>query len=58
MRIAQAESNDWKEIILSYVAAFRVAPHSLTGKSPSELEFGKKIWTKMPSSVKHMSLAL
>ena len=48
MKIAQAEGRNWKEVTLSYVVAYRAAPHSTTWKSPVELLIGRKIQTKMP----------
>ena len=48
LRIAQAERKDWKRELRKYVTAYRALPHTTTGKSPSELLFGRKVRTKIP----------
>lgn len=48
IRIAQAESLDWKQEIRKYLMAYRTKPHSVTGVSPSELLFKRKLRTKLP----------
>lgn len=48
IRIAQAESKDWKKEIRKYLFAYRTTPHSTTGVSPAELMFRRKLRTKLP----------
>jgi hypothetical protein len=48
IRIAQAESLDWKKEIRKYLVAYRTKPHGITGISPSELMFKRKLRTKIP----------
>ena len=48
IRIAQAESLDWKQEIRKYLMAYRTKPHSVTGVSPAELLFKRKLRTKIP----------
>ncbi|XP_033641983.1 uncharacterized protein K02A2.6-like [Asterias rubens] len=48
IRIAHAQSQDWKREIRSYMFAYRTTPHSTTGVSPAELMFGRKLRTKLP----------
>lgn len=47
IRIAQAESKDWKKEIRKYLFAYRTTPHSTTGVSPAELMFRRKLRTKL-----------
>ena len=48
MRAAQAERKDWKSELNKYLLAYRSTPHSITGKSPAELLYGRKLSTKLP----------
>ena len=48
IRIAQADAMDWKRELRKYIMAYRTKPHSVTGVSPSELLFKRKIRTKLP----------
>ncbi|XP_052682769.1 uncharacterized protein K02A2.6-like [Crassostrea angulata] len=48
IRIAQAESKDWKKEIRKYLFAYRTTPHSTTGVSPAELMFRRTLRTKLP----------
>ena len=48
MRAAQAEKRDWKSELNKYLLAYRSTPHSITGKSPAELLYGRKLSTKLP----------
>ncbi|CAC5388196.1 unnamed protein product [Mytilus coruscus] len=48
IRIAQADAMDWKRELRKYKMAYGTIPHSVTGVSPSELLFKRKIRTKLP----------
>lgn len=48
IRIAKAESKDWKREIQEYLFAYRTTPHSVTGLTPAEMMFGRKLRTKLP----------
>lgn len=48
VRIAHAESCDWKKDIRGFLFAYRSTPHSATGVSPAELMFGRKLRNKLP----------
>ena len=43
-----AEGGDPKKELHNYLLNYRATPHSTTGKSPSELLFGRKIQSKLP----------
>ena len=49
LRIAQAEKRNWKAELQSYLIMYRTTPHTVTGISPSELLFNRKIRTKLPT---------
>ncbi|XP_062576186.1 uncharacterized protein K02A2.6-like [Saccostrea cucullata] len=48
IRIAQAESKNWKTEIRKYLFAYRTIPHTTTGVPPAELVFRRKLRTKLP----------
>ena len=47
IRIAMAESRDWKTAVRTYLFAYRATPHATSGVSPAELMFGRKLKTKL-----------
>ena len=49
IQIAYSENTDYKSEISQYMTAYRSIPHPSTGKSPSEMLYGRKIRTKMPA---------
>ena len=49
IRISHAEGSDWEEEMDRYLMMYRSILHSTTGKSPSELMFGRNIRDKLPS---------
>ena len=48
IRIAHSEGKNWREEINTYLMMYRSSPHSVTGISPAELMFGRKMRTKIP----------
>lgn len=48
LKISQALKQDWKRDLLVYLQMYYSTPHSTTGKTPSELMFGRNIRTKLP----------
>ncbi|XP_049886595.1 uncharacterized protein K02A2.6-like [Pectinophora gossypiella] len=48
LKISQAEKKDWKESLLEYMIMYNSTPHSVTGKTPSELFFKRKFRDKIP----------
>ena len=51
LRIAQAEKKDWQDELTTYLLAQRSQPHQVTGVSPAELLFRRKLRTKIPDVV-------
>jgi len=49
IRIAHSEGKDWKRELNKFLVAYRSTPHSVTGKSPFEIMYGRKMKTKLPS---------
>ena len=48
IRIAQAESKDWKKEVRTYLFAYRTTPHSVTHVAPAKLMFSCEVRTKLP----------
>ncbi|XP_055542554.1 uncharacterized protein K02A2.6-like [Wyeomyia smithii] len=49
LRIAQELDKDWRKELRQYLLIYHTANHTTTGKPPSELMFGRRIRTKLPS---------
>jgi hypothetical protein len=49
LKISNALGRDWKKDMQDFLLMYRTTPHSVTGKSPAELLFGRKIRDKLPS---------
>lgn len=49
LKISQALKRDWKEDLLAYLSMYYSTPQSTTGKTPTELMYGRNIRTKLPS---------
>lgn len=47
-KIAYAEKKDWRDELLTFLLMYRTTPHSVTGVSPAELLFNRKLRTKIP----------
>lgn len=48
MRISQALNRDWKKDLQHYLLMYYTTPHSVTGRTPSELMFGRTIRSRLP----------
>lgn len=48
LKISQCEKTDWKDDLLKYLMMYNSTPHSSTGKSPSELFYGRQFRDKLP----------
>lgn len=48
LRIAQELGKDWRLELRQYLLTYHSTNHSVTGKSPAELMFGRKIRNKLP----------
>ena len=48
MMAVQAEKKDWRSELNKYLLAYRSTPHTITGKSPAELLYGRNLSTKLP----------
>ncbi|XP_055633294.1 uncharacterized protein LOC129773673 [Toxorhynchites rutilus septentrionalis] len=53
LRIAQELGNDWRLELRKFLLAYHSTMHTTTGKSPSELMFGRRIMNKLTSIPKH-----
>ncbi|XP_021353566.1 uncharacterized protein K02A2.6-like [Mizuhopecten yessoensis] len=53
VRIAQLERKDWKTELDSFLLMYRTTPHSVTGVSPAELLFKRKLRTRIPGIEEH-----
>ena len=49
LRIAHAEGRNWRNELLTYLAAYRATPHATTGASPAKLLYGRELRTKLPN---------
>ncbi|XP_055633393.1 uncharacterized protein K02A2.6-like [Toxorhynchites rutilus septentrionalis] len=49
LRIAQELGKDWRLELSKFLLVYHTTNHSTTGKSPSELMFGRRIRNKLPS---------
>lgn len=43
IRIAHSEGKNWKKELNKFLVAYRSTPHSVTGKSPFEIMYGRKV---------------
>ncbi|KAG6454310.1 hypothetical protein O3G_MSEX008647 [Manduca sexta] len=50
LRICQSENRNWRNDIFNYLMMYNSTPHSVTGKSPSELFFKRQFRDKIPSA--------
>lgn len=50
LKICQAENGNWKEDIFNYLMMYNSTPHSVTGKSPSELFYKRQFRDKIPAA--------
>ena len=48
IRTAYIEGKDWKSELLTFLVAYRSTPHTVTGVSPAELMYNRKMRTKLP----------
>lgn len=48
LRIASELGRDWRLELRKFLLAYHAANHSVTGRAPSELLFGRRIRTKLP----------
>ena len=51
MRAFHVEKKDWKTELNKYLLAYRSTPHSVTGKSPSQLLYNRGMSCKLPDIV-------
>lgn len=60
LKISQIQKSDWKDDLLKYLMMYNSTPHGTTGKSPSELFYGRLFRDKLPSliCVENMDLDL
>lgn len=49
IQITQLQKGDWKQELLKYLLMYRSTAHAVTGKSPAELLFSRKIRDKLPT---------
>lgn len=51
LRISQSLKSNWQDDLLKYLTMYNSTPHSVTGKTPSELFFRRQFRDKLPSLV-------
>lgn len=49
LRISQSQKSNWYDDLLLYLTMYNSTPHSITGKTPSELFFCRQFRDKIPS---------
>lgn len=49
LRISQVEKKDWQDDLLTYLIMYNSTPHSVTGKTPSELFYHRLFRDKIPT---------
>ncbi|XP_043471001.1 uncharacterized protein K02A2.6-like [Leptopilina heterotoma] len=49
LKISQSERSNWKDDLLKYLMMYTSTPHSVTGKTPSELFYKRQFRDKLPS---------
>lgn len=49
LQISQSLQRDWKADLNDYLMMYYTTPHSVTGKTPTELCYGRTIRSKLPS---------
>lgn len=49
LKIAQELGKDWRTELRQYLLMYHAANHTTTGKPPSELMFGRRLRTKLPT---------
>lgn len=49
LQVAKIEKIELKKALFDYLLMYRATPHSVTGKSPAELMFNRKIRDKLPT---------
>lgn len=49
LKICHANKNDYQTELQKFILMYNVTPHGTTGKTPSELLFGRNIRDKIPS---------
>ncbi|XP_055640002.1 uncharacterized protein K02A2.6-like isoform X1 [Toxorhynchites rutilus septentrionalis] len=49
LRIAQELGQNWRMELRKFLLAYHATDHSITGKSPSEMMFGRRIRSKLPA---------
>ncbi len=48
IRAFHAGGQDWRKELNKFLIAYRTTPHTVTGVSPSEMMFGRKVRSKLP----------
>lgn len=49
----QVEKKDWRMELDSFLMMYRTTPHTVTGVSPAELMFKRKLRTRIPGIEEH-----
>lgn len=51
LQISHSMGRDWKSDLQDYLLMYYTSPHSITGKTPTELCYGRTIRSKIPSLI-------